>query len=69
MKYVNENMDPISDKVILQVHFARISVQHYVTRSIQEYNLKMKRGSGHSQYARLSRWGQLGNKLSLYTPC
>lgn len=48
-------MDPISDEVILEVHWERIVVLHYVTRSIQEYGLKMKRGSGHSQYARLSR--------------
>ncbi len=32
-----------------------MAVFHYVTRSVQEYAEKMKRGSGHSQYARLSK--------------
>ncbi|GAX74916.1 hypothetical protein CEUSTIGMA_g2362.t1 [Chlamydomonas eustigma] len=54
-KYMNEDMVPVTEEVIWEVHWSRIVVQHYVTRSIQDFELKMERGSGHSKYAKLSK--------------
>ena len=45
-----------------QIHWSRIAVLHYVTRSVEEYHLKLERGSGHSQYANVQMKKQDGHK-------
>lgn len=54
-QYVNENFQPLSARVVKEIHWSKIVVHHYVTRSLEEYSLKMKRGSGHSQYSEANK--------------
>ncbi|GIL72355.1 hypothetical protein Vretimale_4131 [Volvox reticuliferus] len=49
-KYVNEDFMDLTPSVIRELHWDRIAIFHYVTRSATEYRLKLRRGSGHSQY-------------------
>ncbi|GLC35868.1 hypothetical protein PLESTB_000514200 [Pleodorina starrii] len=54
-KYVNEKFMDVTPSVIKEVHWDRIAVFHYVTRSMTEYRRKLRRGSGHSQYLEANR--------------
>ncbi|PNW70251.1 hypothetical protein CHLRE_17g712050v5 [Chlamydomonas reinhardtii] len=49
-RYVNEKFLELSSSVVKAVHWDRIAVFHYVTRSAEDYKAKMGRGTGHSQF-------------------
>ncbi|KAG2489056.1 hypothetical protein HYH03_012492 [Edaphochlamys debaryana] len=54
-KYVNEDMMELSGPVVRAVHWDRIAVFHYVTRSVTDYKAKMARGTGHSQFLAINK--------------
>ncbi|GLI68670.1 hypothetical protein VaNZ11_013146 [Volvox africanus] len=54
-KYVNEDCMDLSPSVVHELHWDRIAIFHYVTRSAMEYMRKLRRGSGHSQYLQANK--------------
>lgn len=47
-KYRNEDGRTMD---FTEIHWSRVAVFHFVTRSVEEYHLKLERGSGHTQFA------------------
>lgn len=52
----------MSGPVIRAVHWSKIRVAHFITRSRAEYAAKMERGSGHSQFSDAARRRGIRNR-------
>jgi hypothetical protein len=47
-RYVNEKGRVVD---FSEIHWSKVAVYHAVTRSVEDYHLKLERGSGHSQFS------------------